>query len=138
MLKSSEPPAFSLHTRRQVIGQVLMCCGCCCGDVERGKPEVPVEWLKSEWRRRGLVKDIDLSFSGCLGPCDLTNVVSVSDATGSVWLGQIEHRAQYLGLLDWAAQSKAAGMLLPLPAELESCIFSPFRIAGSGAGEETA
>ena len=135
MTQLCEPFSFPLHTKRQVIGQVLMCCGCCCGDVERGKPEVPVEWLKSEWRKRGLVKDIDLSFSGCLGPCDLTNVVSVSDATGSVWLGQIGDRVQYLGLLDWATQSKDAGKLLPLPTDLEACRFNRFRFANSG--EET-
>jgi predicted ester cyclase len=28
----------------------------CCGKVERGGPEVPAEWLKQEWRRRGLLK----------------------------------------------------------------------------------
>ena len=136
MTKPGEP-SLLLPAKRQVIGQVLMCCGCCCGDVERGKPEVPVEWLKSEWRKRGLLKDIDLSFSGCLGPCEFTNVISVSDATGSVWLGQIEHRTQYLDLLDWASQSKAAGKMLPLSAALEARRFHRFRTTNSGAEEET-
>ena len=127
MLTSSQSLKWPLQARRQVIAQVLMCHGCCCGDVERGRPEVPVEWLKKEWRRRGLTRDIDLSFSGCLGPCELANVVSVSDASGSVWLGQIEQPVQYLGLLDWASRSKDAGMLLPLPTEFEACRFDRFR-----------
>jgi cobaltochelatase CobN len=138
MLSVSKPVTVSLHTKRQVIGQVLMCCGCCCGDVERGRPEVPVEWLKAEWRRRGLIKDIDLSFSGCLGPCDLANVVSVSDDTGSVWLGQLKNPVQYLGLLEWAFRSKEAGLLLPLPAELEELRFDRFRAKAVRTREESA
>jgi hypothetical protein len=50
-------------TKRMVMGQVLVCSGCCCGAVTRGKPEVPVEWLKQEWRSRGLLKNIQLSIS---------------------------------------------------------------------------
>jgi cobaltochelatase CobN len=66
-----------LTTKRLVIGQVSVCFGCCCGRTDRGKPEVPVEWLKAEWRRRGLPKNIQLSICGCLGPCDVANVVKV-------------------------------------------------------------
>jgi len=40
-----------LKTKRLVVGQITICRGCCCGNVERGLPEVPVEWLKSEWRK---------------------------------------------------------------------------------------
>jgi hypothetical protein len=68
MLNAAEP---ALQTKRQVIGHVVMCSGCCCGKTERGKPEVPVEWLKAQWKARGLLKNIQLSISGCLGPCDL-------------------------------------------------------------------
>jgi cobaltochelatase CobN len=138
MLTPANSALLSLRTKRQVIGQVLMCCGCCCGDVERGRPEVPVEWLKAEWRRRGLVKDIDLSFSGCLGPCDLANVVSVSDDTGSVWLGQLKELVQYLGLLEWASRSKEAGMLLPLPDEFEELRFDRFRAKATSVRGESA
>ena len=115
-----------LQTKRQVIGHVVMCSGCCCGKIERGKPEVPVEWLKAEWRARGLLKNIQLSISGCLGPCDLPNVVSISDSFESVWLGNINRFEQYEALVDWASESKAAGTLLPLPAEFETLRFNPF------------
>lgn len=35
-----------LETKRKTIGQVLVCVGCCCGRTDRGKPPVPVDWLK--------------------------------------------------------------------------------------------
>jgi hypothetical protein len=38
---------------------------------------VPVEWLKQEWRKRGLLKHVQPSVSGCLGPCDVPNVVAI-------------------------------------------------------------
>ena len=116
-----------LATKRLVIGHVVMCRGCCCGDVGRGKPEVPVDWLKSEWRQRGLLKNIQLTISGCLGPCDLSNVVSITDHEGQIWLGNIRERRHYELLIDWAARSKTAGRLLPLPAEFDGARFEPFR-----------
>jgi len=122
-----------LKTKRLVIGQISMCRGCCCGNTDHGKPEVPVEWLKAEWRRTGLLKNVQLTISGCLGPCDLSNVVTVSDFSGSVWLGNIRHLCQYQALVDWALQSKVAGRLLPLPEEFAGCRFDPFRRVGSEA-----
>jgi len=130
MLNTSQP---RLNTKRLVIGHVVMCRGCCCGDVIKGKPEVPVEWLKQEWRQKGLLKNIQLTISGCLGPCDLSNVVSISSSTGSVWLGKIRHLGQYAALVDWASQSKAAEKLLPLPREFEELRFDPFRYVGGSA-----
>ncbi len=126
MLPAAHHP---LKTKRLVIGQISMCRGCCCGATERGKPEVPVEWLKCEWRRRGLMKNIQLTISGCLGPCDLSNVVAASGSSGSVWLGNIRHLHQYQALVDWASQSKVAGKLLPLPEEFADLRFDPYRAA---------
>ena len=70
--------SMELQTKRKVIGQMTVCSGCCCGAVHRGKPEVPVEWLKQEWRSRGLLKVLQLTIAGCMGPCDVNNVVPVS------------------------------------------------------------
>jgi cobaltochelatase CobN len=115
-----------LTTKRMVIGQVVVCSGCCCGAVNRGKPEVPVDWLKREWRARGLLKNIQLTISGCLGPCDLPNVVRISGPTGEVWLGNINRPDHYTKLLEWADRSKIAGAILPLPQEFEGLVFNPF------------
>jgi hypothetical protein len=52
-----------LKTKRVVVGQITVCQGCCCGNVGRGLPEVPVEWLKGEWRKRGLLKRVQSTIS---------------------------------------------------------------------------
>jgi hypothetical protein len=126
MAATSECP---LETKRVVIGQVVICSGCCCGAVNRGKPEVPVDWLKQEWRSRGLLKNIQLTISCCLGPCDLPNVVRISGSGTDVWLGKISRSEQYVSLVEWASQSKAAGAFLPLPERFDGLRFNPFRAA---------
>ena len=127
---------YSLYTKRLVIGHVMVCSGCCCGAVSRGKPEVPVEWLKREWRSRGLLKKIQLSISCCLGPCDLTNVVKVAGPANEVWLGNLHRFDQYATLVEWAEESKAAGELMPLPESFTSHRFDPFgKRADAGAAK---
>ena len=93
-------------TKRLVIGQVSVCIGCCCGQTDRGKPAVPVEWLKTEWRRRGLLKNIQLTISGCLGPCDVPNVVLIATAEENIWLGNIDRFEYYREIVEWAAGAK--------------------------------
>jgi cobaltochelatase CobN len=116
-----------LETKRKVIGQLIVCQGCCCGATQKGRPEVPVEWLKDEWRKRGLLKRFQLSISGCIGPCDVPNVVEVSSETGSQWLGNITHFNQYRTLLEWAVRSTDAGLLLELPREFKDHLLRPWR-----------
>jgi len=118
---------FPLTTKRLVLGHVAVCQGCCCGNTANGRPAVPVEWLKREWRARGLLKRIQLSISGCLGPCDVPNVVTISDENGTQWLGSITEFYQYRTLLQWAISSKDAGQLLPLPNEFRQHILHPYR-----------
>src|ERR1035438_6079629 len=119
---------MELQTKRKVIGQMTVCSGCCCGAVHRGKPEVPVEWLKQEWRSRGLLKNIQLTISCCLGPCDVTNVVRISGPATEIWLGKIDRFELYSKLVDWAAESKERGALLPLPVDFASLLFNPFHL----------
>lgn len=107
-----------LSTKRRVIAQVFVCLGCCCGQVDRGRPDVPAEWLKQEWRRRGLLKRVQLTISGCLGPCDVPNVVLVVTRERTAWLGNITRRDQYQSLLDWATRTKNLGAPMELPREL--------------------
>ncbi|HEY4048967.1 MAG TPA: (2Fe-2S) ferredoxin domain-containing protein [Acidobacteriaceae bacterium] len=116
-----------LETKRRVIGQLIVCQGCCCGATSKDRPEVPAEWLKDEWRRRGLLKRVQLSMSGCVGTCDAPNVVVVNSASGSQWLGNITEFNQYRSLLEWAARSLEAGHLLELPREFKSHILTPWR-----------
>jgi hypothetical protein len=118
---------FSLTTKRLVIGHVTVCQGCCCGNTANGRPPVPVEWLKKEWRAIGLLKRVQLTISGCLGPCDVPNIVTISSASGTQWLGEITEFTQYQAIVDWASRSTDAGELLPLPKEFRQHTLLPFR-----------
>ena len=86
-----------------------------------------MDWLKKEWRARGLLKRVQLTISGCLGPCDLPNVVTVSNEKGTQWFGGITEFEQYRVLVDWATRSKDAGELLPMPNEFQRHALHPFR-----------
>jgi cobaltochelatase CobN len=94
--------------------------------VQKGNAEVPVEWMKDEWKKCGLKKSIQLTISGCLGPCDVSNVVTVSSAGQTLWLGRLREFANYAALLQWAVASRDAGCVLPLPDELSELRFDLF------------
>jgi hypothetical protein len=131
---------FSLVTKRLVIGHVAVCQGCCCGNAANGRPPVPVDWLKKEWRARGLLKRVQLTISGCLGPCDLPNVVTIANESGTQCLGDITELDQYRALVDWASRSKDAGELLPLPKEFRQLVLHLYRLLDprTGTGAVTA
>lgn len=121
-MSSASPESQSreaLAIKHPMLGQISVCTGCCCGQTDKGHPEVPVEWLKQEWKYRGLLKRVHLTISGCLGPCDLPNVVLITSAEGTQWLGQISQNRHYTMLADWAEESKRANRLLPLPREFD-------------------
>lgn len=122
----AQPPSPALVTKRPILAHVLVCLGCCCGRTDRGKPPVPVDWLKAEWKRRRLHRRVHLSISGCLGPCDLTNVVGVITRDRQTWLGNLSTQTQYEDLLAWAAASAEAERALALPAALQPHIFDRF------------
>ena len=114
------------QTKRQSLMQVLVCVGCCCGRVERGKPEVPVDWLKAQWKAARLNPYIQLTISGCLGPCDLPNVVAVLTATGQQWIGQLDRQEHYEALAQWGRACGAARGVEPLPPVLTERMFRRF------------
>ena len=118
---------FSLTTKRLVIAHVTVCQGCCCGNTANGRPPVPVDWLKKEWRARGLLKRVQLTISGCLGPCDIPNIVTISDTSGTQWFGEIAEFGQYQAIVEWASRSRDAGGALPLPKEFRRHTLYPFR-----------
>jgi cobaltochelatase CobN len=116
-----------LRTRRKPLAQVVLCQGCCCGQTARGLPAVPLDWLKPLWKSEKLNKTVQLTVSGCLGPCDLPNVCCVITPQEQTWYGRLTTREDYAVLLDWARrvrdQAGAGGPLPPLPAELEHLRF---------------
>ena len=113
-------------TKRPTLAQVLICLGCCCGRTDRGKPAVPVGWLKAQWKEHKLLRVIHLSISGCLGPCDIANVVSIVTPLQTIWLGNLTSETQYEALFDWALACAEVNQVLPLPVELQAFVFERF------------
>ncbi|MDX2266494.1 MAG: (2Fe-2S) ferredoxin domain-containing protein [Bryobacter sp.] len=130
-----------MTTKRHVWAHILVCNGCCCGKVEKGNPAVPVDWLKQQFKERKLTKKVHLTIAGCLGPCDVYNVVTVISDHGQTWLGQISEQWQYESLMDWASECATAEACLPLPLWTRRHEFYPFRevgLARVGASERVA
>lgn len=113
-------------SRIRPLAQILICEGCCCGRVDRGFPPVPRQWLKSEWKNAKLNRSVQLTMSGCLGPCDVANVVAILRPDGCTWLAGLTQPDEYGELLEWAKQVAARSALLPLPAELQQQAFERF------------
>jgi len=113
-------------------GQLLLCKGCCCGKTERGLPEVPVDRIKAAWKAEKLNRTIQLTISGCLGPCERPNVAVLLDQHGSTWLGDLAGDDHYDALIDWGRASAAAGGMLPAPESLEPYRFERFPDRGEG------
>lgn len=114
-------------TKRTAIAQVACCVGCCCGRTDRGFPAVPVDRLKAVWKTEKLNRTVQLTISGCLGPCDMANVILVMTAAGTEWFGGIEDESVFDAVIQWARGCHAASALLPLPPAL-----TPFRFIRFG------
>jgi len=122
--------ALTSRTQSQ-LGQILLCRGCCCGQTQRGMPDVPVERIKAVWKAEKLNRSIQLTVSGCLGPCDLPNVVLVLTPNGAEWFASLSGDALYDTFIDWARACHSEGRLLPLPAALNDHRLSRFLPGGS-------
>ena len=133
-LSRHEPLATA---RGRVLGQIMFCEGCCCGRTDKGFTPLPRDWIKQQWKDEKLNKSVQLTISGCLGPCDLANVFCVISPKGMQWFGGLQEPWQYELLLNWASASRDAGVLLELPAELNGHRFERFA-AGRGSLAERA
>lgn len=118
----------ALVTRRSaVLGQMICCEGCCCGRTDRGFPPLPKDRIKGVWKSKKLNHTIQLTISGCLGPCDLANVVAIVRADGHwQWLGGLSEDWQYDVLIEWAEACQESGRFQPLPERLTPHLFSRF------------
>jgi hypothetical protein len=113
-------------TKRRVLAQLVVCKGCCCGQIDKGLPAVPEERLKSTWKKERLLKTIQLTISGCVGPCDVANVIQIITPDGVEWYGNLDRSVYYDALIDWARTCISAGKLLPRPAVLNTRRFSGY------------
>src|SRR5438128_6500048 len=117
------PTGKRLRTRRLPQAQIVLCQGCCCGQTDRGLPAVPLDWLKPIWKEERLNKVVQLTVSGCLGPCDLPNVCCIVAEDEQAWYGRLTTREDYGVLLNWARRCKEQNRIQPLPGELEHLRF---------------
>jgi len=127
----TDPPA----TNRRPPAQLVFCQGCCCGRTDRGHPEVPVGRLKEVWKSEKLNRSVQLTISGCLGPCDLANVALVITPDGNQWLGGLAGNAVYEALIAWARECHREGRVMPLPAEFDERRFERFEPRKEGESE---
>jgi cobaltochelatase CobN len=102
---------------------VVVCKGCCCGNVDRGHDEVPVELLEKAWAERNLEREIQLTISGCLGTCEMRNVVLLRTESDRIWLGGLSEKEQYEAIIDWASSGSDTEGTPNLPAVLEKLAF---------------
>ena len=109
-----------IQTKLQVFGQLALCKGCCCGKTERGLPAVPVDRIKAVWKMEKLNQSIQLTISGCLGPCDVPNVALILTPSEQRWFARLETDSHYDLLIEWARSCHRAGKLQPVPELLES------------------
>lgn len=114
-----------LKTKVYSLGQMAICEGCCCGRTDKGHPAIPRDELKAAWKKEQLNRTVQLTISGCLGPCDLANVVMLLSPTETIWLGDLE-TSDYATLLDWVRACKLTEQILPLPESLELHRFDRF------------
>jgi nitrile hydratase accessory protein len=98
--------------------------GCCCGDVERGYAPVPVETFKQEWLRRRLRRIVHLTKGGCLGPCELANVVSLVFDGHAVWFHSVDSPALVCQIFDYIDAMVLADRFEPPPPALVGYAFN--------------
>lgn len=118
-----------VETRRDtVLGQLIFCEGCCCGRTDRGFPAWPGDLVKARWKELKLNSTIQLTISGCLGPCDVANVVCLLLPDGSSrWLGGLFETSHYERLIQWVEDCQSTGILQPFPQKLDRYRFERFR-----------
>jgi cobaltochelatase CobN len=104
----------------------LMVCakGCCCGRTDRGYAAVPIDFYKQEYKKRKIRKLVQLTMSGCLGPCPLANVALLFFDGRPVWFQSINGEAQIRAIFDYIDRMLAADGYLPPPPELADYVFT--------------
>ena len=107
---------------------VYVCDGCCCGRVEKGHNEVPVDFLKSAWKKKELDKSINLTISNCLGYCSLHNVTLLKDNEKKAWIGKLSSKEHYKAVVDWAENVALDEAKAEMPNVLVPHLFLPTKV----------
>ncbi|MBV8487148.1 MAG: hypothetical protein JO161_02600, partial [Planctomycetaceae bacterium] len=100
---------------------------------------MPIAFYKQEYKRRQIRDHVQLTMSGCLGPCPLLNVVLVLFDGRRVWFQSINHESQILAIYDYLDRMLAADRFLPPTAELADLAFDYYawpeeaKLSGDGS-----
>jgi (2Fe-2S) ferredoxin len=71
------------------------------------------------------MKRVQLTISGCLGPCDVPNVALIVVGRETHWLGNLEG-SDYQELIDWAVRCKQGNKAVDLLKSLRTHEIAPF------------
>lgn len=104
-----------------LLPKIAVCNGCCCGRIEKGNKEVPVQKLKQAWKENDLDQNVKLNISTCLGPCSQKNVSLITIDGQRIWLGSLEGE-HYDSIIEWAQNIEENS---ELPESLKSQRFIP-------------
>ena len=104
---------------------INICDGCCCGRVEKGHNEVPVNELKRIWEKNKLHDKKRLTISNCLGQCSMHNVTLLKIGKKKTWIGKLSSEEHYAALVDWAHNVAKYGNDAKLPNILIPYCFIP-------------
>ena len=104
-----------------LLPKIAVCNGCCCGRIEKGNKEVPVQKLKQAWKENDLDQNVKLNISTCLGPCSQNNVSLITIDGQRIWLGSLESE-HYDSIIEWAQNIEENSKL---PESLKSQRFIP-------------
>lgn len=115
-----------LKKSRLVTGQLLVCQGCCCGNIDKGHSPVPLQEFKQQWRERDLSKRIHLTVSGCLGPCALANVVLILFDGRAIWLHSINTTNHVTAIYNYLEAMLHNGGYIAPTGLIASCLFQRF------------
>ena len=107
---------------------VVVCNGCCCGNTDKGHPEVPVKLLNDEWENYGLNNSVKLRISKCLGPCSMHNVTLLKTDKGQTWLGKLSEDEHYNSIVEWGRNVAKYGDKIKLPKNLAPHCFERDKI----------
>ena len=111
-----------------LVPSIYVCDGCCCGRVEKGHSEVPIDFLKSEWEKKRLDKKVNLTISNCLGYCSLHNVTLLKNNGKKTWIGKLNGKEHYEAIVTWAQNIAVEGADAEIPNLLVPHLFLPSEI----------
>ncbi len=118
----------TIERRERCPPRVVVCSGCCCGNIEKGHSEVPVDYLKKSWEENNLGSRVELMISGCLGPCKMNNVSVLVTESDMIWLGDLGEEEYYESLVEWGKEVARNDQSEKLPEILSKKRFEPMSV----------